>query len=104
MIEVGAYGCASRDRETPCFDQPDSSEVIVMVARSGRSICITVSCTCLLAGVLIGSLGCGSVQSGNDSSAAYKALPSANGIADPLAHRFYDMYEDEDMDIGLPPE
>ncbi len=75
-----------------------------MEARSGRSVLVAGLSACLFVAVLSVTPGCGNIGMGQAMPVVNKALPTFEGIYDTPAHRFFDMYEEEDLDIGSPPE
>ncbi len=75
-----------------------------MEARSGRSILVAGFSACLFVTALSVTPGCGNIGNGEAIPVADKALPKFEGVYDTPAHRFFDMYEEEDLDVGAPPE
>ena len=75
-----------------------------MEARSGRSVLVAGFSACLFVAALSVTPGCGNIGNGEAMPVADKALPTFEGLYDTQAHRFFDMYEEEDLDIGSPPE
>ena len=77
---------------------------MVMEARSGRSVLVAGFSACLFVAALSVTPGCGNIGNGEAIPVANRALPSVDSIPDTLAHRFFSMYDGEDLDIGSPPE